>query len=185
MRTAAVMISTAQEGRHTNMGKESIRIRPIRGTDIPALNAIRISEGVVKNIYSIPTETLKTTARYFLEAGEGVYCLVAEDQTSAKTAGYIRIAIDSDPRKRHIGKLSLAVAPQAQGCGVGSMLMDSAITLASNWLGLTKLILHVIAANERAIRLYISRGFEVEGTLKKDILVDGVLQDALVMAKFL
>ena len=48
---------------------------------------------------------------------------------------------------------------------------------------ITRLELTVMAHNERAQRLYLSRGFEIEGTKRNSMRVDGAYVDELYMAK--
>jgi putative acetyltransferase len=69
------------------------------------------------------------------------------------------------------------------GRGVGRALMAAAIDLADNWLGVRRLELTVFADNGRAVGLYRSCGFDVEGRLRRFAMRDGVLADALTMAR--
>lgn len=48
--------------------------------------------------------------------------------------------------------------------------------------GRRKLMLRVLGANDGARRLYESRGFEVEGTLREVFLLDGEYVDDHLMA---
>jgi putative acetyltransferase len=52
-------------------------------------------------------------------------------------------------------------------------------------LGLKKVHLTVRADNKRAIRLYSRFGFEIEGTFKKEMLLNGEFLDDYRMALFL
>jgi putative acetyltransferase len=167
------------------MGIGSIVIRPVKRNDATALNRLRTSIGVVKFIHSLPAETDQETENFFFNADEKAYTFIAEEQEHCTVIGYIRLVIDSEPRKRHTGRLSMAVIDHAQGCGVGGKLLDEMINLAKNWLGISKLLLQVMVSNERAVRLYKSRHFETEGLLKNDFLVDGLLEDSYIMAKFI
>ena len=54
---------------------------------------------------------------------------------------------------------TIAVAPSAQGRGVGSLLLDALLTRAKEQRA-TAVLLEVRADNEAAIRLYQRRGFE-------------------------
>jgi len=50
---------------------------------------------------------------------------------------------------------------------------------------LKKLELTVLVKNTKAINLYKSKGFEIEGTLKADTVVNGQYEDVYFMSKFL
>jgi putative acetyltransferase len=62
-------------------------------------------------------------------------------------------------------------------------MMNAVLDVADNWLGLTRVELTVFADNERAIRLYQGCGFETEGRFRRYAMRDGVLVDALAMAR--
>jgi len=86
-------------------------------------------------------------------------------------------------RRRHAADLGLVVAPQAQGQGIGSALMDALLDYADRWAMLLRIELTVYADNARAIALYRRHGFEVEGTLRAYALRDGHFVDVLAMAR--
>lgn len=56
----------------------------------------------------------------------------------------------------------LAVAPAHQGAGLGAQLLDAATRDARD-AGHTALVLHVLASNAAAVRLYTSRGWVARG----------------------
>ena len=77
----------------------------------------------------------------------------------------------------------MAVRDDWQGKGVGTKLLEAALDLADNWLGLTRLDLRVFVDNGAAIALYRKFGFEVEGTHKWFALRGGDFVGAYVMAR--
>ena len=88
--------------------------------------------------------------------------LIAEDETQAP-AGFIYLTTEADYfTGEKLGYISdLAVAPQAEGQGVGRLLMDA----AEDWArekGYQRLTLDVFAGNERARRVYEKNGFTEE-----------------------
>jgi putative acetyltransferase len=70
-----------------------------------------------------------------------------------------------------------------QGKGVGRALVGTMVDFADRWLPVTRLELTVFTDNERAIALYRSFGFEVEGTHRDYALRDGRHADVLAMAR--
>lgn len=169
------------------MQPPSLTIRPIRPADVPALNAIRSDPCVARSILSVTTETEEQTRRYFFEDGELKFTYIAQVETpqGPMVGGYVRLLLDANQRKRHIGKISIAVAPACQRRGVGGRLMDHIMALAENWFCLKKLSLTVLKANARAVELYRSKGFVTEGLLRLDIIVDGVPSDVYMMGYYL
>ena len=86
-------------------------------------------------------------------------------------------------RRRHAMSLGIAVHPEAQGQGVGRALMQALCDWADRWGQVLRLELHVFSDNARAIALYQSLGFRVEGCHAGYALRDGRYVDSLSMAR--
>ena len=78
----------------------------------------------------------------------------------------------------------MMVRTEYQGQGIGRRLMENLLELADNWLMLVRIELEVTTDNERAITLYQSFGFEVEGKKKYAIIKDGKYADLLLMGRY-
>jgi putative acetyltransferase len=89
----------------------------------------------------------------------------------------------SRPRRRHAGRIGMAVRDDWQGKGAGTALMQAAVDLADKWLNLSRLELEVYTDNDPAIRLYKKFGFTTEGTLVSYAFRDGQYVDAYLMAR--
>jgi putative acetyltransferase len=82
----------------------------------------------------------------------------------------------------HVGTLALHIHPGAQGRGLGRRLWEQ-LMVRGRQQGLTRLQLFTRADNARAIALYRSCGFEVEGRRRAMVrLPDGTFVDDLMMA---
>ena len=66
---------------------------------------------------------------------------------------------------------------------IGTALMEAAVDLADNWLGLTRIELEVYTDNWAGIALYEKFGFEIEGTHRRFAFRDGEYVDAYSMAR--
>lgn len=80
------------------------------------------------------------------------------------------------PRTRHSGELGLSVRKPHWGLGIGASMLDAFLA----WAGenhIVKVNLRVRTDNRRAMRLYERRGFVHEGTLRKEIYLDGRYYD--------
>jgi L-phenylalanine/L-methionine N-acetyltransferase len=86
-------------------------------------------------------------------------------------------------RRRHVMNLGIAVAPEAQGQGVGRALMQALLDYADRWGQVLRIELTVFVDNSRAIALYQALGFRVEGRHVGFALRDGQYVDALSMAR--
>jgi ribosomal protein S18 acetylase RimI-like enzyme len=108
--------------------------------------------------------------------------LVAE--IGGRIAGYLRLKpMTRLPENAHVlGVLGLAVAPTARRQGVAAALLTAAEDQART-RGAAKLSLRVLSTNHSAIRLYERQGFEHEGLLRGEFLIDGRYVDDVLMAK--
>ncbi|MBL9139740.1 MAG: GNAT family N-acetyltransferase [Verrucomicrobiales bacterium] len=88
-----------------------------------------------------------------------------------------------EPRIRHAASLGMAVRDDWQRRGIGRQLVQAAVDLADDWLGISRLELDVYVDNEPAILLYQRFGFQVEGTKRRAALREGRWVDVLVMAR--
>jgi ribosomal protein S18 acetylase RimI-like enzyme len=96
--------------------------------------------------------------------------------------GWCDVVPKSHETLRHSGTLGMGVAASHRGIGVGSALLRSTLD-GAHARGLTRVELIVRADNEPAIALYRRHGFELEGRLRRYIVVDGAAYDALQMAR--
>jgi ribosomal protein S18 acetylase RimI-like enzyme len=106
---------------------------------------------------------------------------------SGAVIGYARIDrhmnVQANEHVLHFA--ALAVAPEARGAGVGSMLVAALIGEAVR-RGARKFGLRALSTNHRAIRLYQKHGFREEGRLVEEFrLPDGTYADDIWLALWL
>ena len=77
----------------------------------------------------------------------------------------------------------MGILPKYRACGLGLRLLEATLVDVQKQ-GFKRIELKVRASNEPAIRLYKKTGFEIEGLLKNDVLVDGKFDSTLCMALF-
>lgn len=87
--------------------------------------------------------------------------LVVEDSATGRLLGHGAVHLE----RYGVAELGMALAADARGRGLGGQLLD-ALVEAARALGAHKVDLQVWPHNEPAIRLYLSRGFEVEGRVR-------------------
>lgn len=101
-----------------------------------------------------------------------------------KLEGMIGITYDSKQRKKHIASFVwFYVEKSHRGNGIGKALMDKALDVLSNNNQIEKLSLLVVASQEKAIEIYKKHGFEIGGTLKKELKISSEFFDVLIMEK--
>jgi RimJ/RimL family protein N-acetyltransferase len=82
----------------------------------------------------------------------------------------------------HVGEVRLVVAPEQRGRGLGRSLAQRAVGDAVE-MGLTKLVVEVIADQEALIAMFRALGFEPEALLTDHVRDrDGELRDLIVLA---
>lgn len=87
-------------------------------------------------------------------------------------------------RIRHSAYIVMGVLKKVSGQGLGSRLLETVDRWAKH-NGVIKLELTVMTQNDRAFRLYRKAGYEIEGTKKASVMVDGLLYDEFYMGKVL
>jgi len=115
---------------------------------------------------------------------DGLSCGIAQYVAvdGERVVGWCDVVPKSHETLRHSGTLGMGVAASHRGIGVGTALLRATLEGAFA-RGLTRVELVVRADNEHAIELYRRHGFELEGRLRRYIVVDGVACEALQMAR--
>jgi ribosomal protein S18 acetylase RimI-like enzyme len=110
--------------------------------------------------------------------------LVAE--IGAEVVGYLRLGPASRlPENAHVLVVQgLAVVQQARRRGVATALLTAAEQRARS-RGARKLSLRALGSNDDAIRLYTRLGYQPEGVLRDEFLIEGRYVDDVLLAKHL
>lgn len=97
-------------------------------------------------------------------------CLVAK--VADDIIGVVHVRAATPYRLSHIGTVFIAVLKDYWGHSIGRILLEEIIAWAKESGVLTRLELSVQVRNERAVRLYQSCGFEIEGLQKRGARTD-------------
>ncbi|MDW8801262.1 GNAT family N-acetyltransferase [Clostridium sp. A1-XYC3] len=164
----------------------NVNIRPVDSKDAKGINEIRVMDGVRENILGIISERVSQSEAFINSLSEHDHLLVAEinDNNIKKVVGVVGLNINRNPRTRHTASIGIMVHKEYQSQGVGKALMNSILNLADNWLMLVRVELGVFTDNEKAINLYKSFGFEIEGTRKYAAIRNGKYTDEYIMARY-
>ena len=87
-------------------------------------------------------------------------------------------------RNKHSMYCVIGIRQSATGQGIGSKLLSELERWAKEH-DFTRMELTVMEHNERAKRLYLSHGFEIEGTKRNSLRVDGKYVNEFYMSKLL
>ncbi|MFJ4538210.1 GNAT family N-acetyltransferase [Streptomyces tibetensis] len=135
-------------------------------------------------LHAVTPEPQPPYAPFFSERHAPDDCLVAE--LGDRLAGYVLLGFPTPlDSNRHVRQIQgLAVAEEARGRGVGRALVRAAVDEARR-RGARRITLRVLGHNTPARALYAAEGFEVEGVMPEEFLLDGAYVDDVVMGRFL
>lgn len=88
-------------------------------------------------------------------------------------------------RTRHTGEFGITVRKSYWGLGIGSILMEALISWAKSTKTIRKINLRVRTDNKKAIKLYEKFGFEREGIIRRDFLINRKFYDSILMGLLL
>ena len=154
-------------------------IRQARATDDRTLALI---DRDTWSLEMTPALEPTTNKRFFGPEDRLRDVLVAE--LDGGVVGYLKLGAPlAGPANRHVLQIQgLAVARGHQRRGIARRLLDAAIDEARK-RRVRRLTLRVLAGNDAARKLYDSFGFEVEGILREEFLIDGRYVDDVLMAR--
>jgi len=163
------------------MSHGEMLIRRLEPEDFEAVRRIWAGPRAVAGTMQVPYPSAAAWRKRIVEAAPEHYSLgcVAGDEM----VGNVSLTTTTRPRRAHVASLGLAVRDDWHGRGVGTRLMEAAVSLADNWLNVLRLELTVYADNAVARRLYEKFGFTVEGRHPAYALRDGAYAETLSMAR--
>jgi len=118
----------------------------------------------------------------FFDSANSLYLIAESDN---KIIGNLVCHGSNRRASRHCVSISMSVALEWRGKGIGRSLMQKSIDWAKNSSIVKRMDLIVFARNQTAISLYESVGFVKEGILQKSIFRDEQYLDAIMMALLL
>jgi RimJ/RimL family protein N-acetyltransferase len=163
-----------------------VRIRPAVPADAEGLLDLKLKLDRESSFMMFePGERRQTPAEVAaeleeVEARSNSVVLVADD--GGALLGYVEAEGGRFRRSRHCAYVVIGVRQAAGGRGVGSALLRELSSWAQRQ-GVHRLELTVMAHNARAIALYEAAGYELEGTRRRSLVLDGRYVDELSFAK--
>ncbi|KNF09072.1 acetyltransferase [Gottschalkia purinilytica] len=162
-------------------------IRCARKEDSDLLSRIRYQiDGETENMNReqgedfLSGEDFKTIITNDLDSTNNLF-LVAE--SDGELLGFSRCEGSNLKRLSHQVEFGICVLKKYWGYAIGYNLMRETIKWADNQ-NIRKISLSVLETNKKAIELYKSQGFQIEGILKEDkFLSDGKYYDTIVMGR--
>lgn len=159
-----------------------VRVRPARPADDAALLELETASWTAESGFPSTIESISARAAFFSLDNPPEAHLVAE--LDGRIAGYVRLKPPTClPENAHVVQVQgLAVHSSARRRGIATALLAASEQRAREQ-GARKLSLRVLSSNRSAIRLYERLGFEREGLLADEFLINGHYVDDHLMAK--
>lgn len=165
----------------------SYTIRSAAVRDAAALSALRVQiDGETEYLDREPGEAFIDPAGFEqliqtdAESPTNLFLVAEADGT---IVGFSRCEGNTLRRFAHKAEFGICIAKEFWGFGIGGNLLKETVSWADS-NRISKLNLHVLESNEKAISLYKKFGFEVEGVLKNDkILADGRYHNTVIMGR--
>ncbi|MFN4201385.1 GNAT family N-acetyltransferase [Fervidobacterium gondwanense] len=143
-------------------------------------------DGTRETTLGIKSEMITKSEEYIRDLGPNDHVFVARitENGEKKVVGFIGLHVNTNPRQGHSARLGIAVHKDYKGRGIGRALSNEILDLADNWSRLLRIKLVVFVDNERAIKLYESLGFQIEGIKKYAAVKEGKYADIYIMARY-
>ena len=100
----------------------------------------------------------------------------------AETGEYLgECGLQLPDRRAKKAELAVVVLPRFRGQGVARAAICKLLRYAFEERDYNRVYLKCAAANKGALRLYESLGFQKEGVLRSDLVIDGEYEDTVIM----
>ncbi|MBY6976911.1 GNAT family N-acetyltransferase [Clostridium botulinum] len=113
--------------------------------------------------------------------GNNLFLLAVDD---SEIVGFISAEIGNVRRVQHSAYIVVGIREKYRNQGIGTEFFKK----LNNWAldkKLARLELTVVCTNQRALNLYKKSGFEIEGTKRKSMYIDGEYVDEYYMSKII
>lgn len=117
-----------------------------------------------------------------LEQQNNSTIFVAEEK--GKLVGYLIAIGGTVKRTKHSAYLVIGVLQECRGKGIGTELFDKVIKWAPKH-NVSRLELTVVTENKAGVALYKKSGFDIAGTKRNSLIINGRTYDEYCMSKLL
>lgn len=162
-----------------------MNIRIASAEDASAITAI-YNQGIEDRVATLETSprTVAERSAWLAARSPRHPVLVADDEAGGVIGWASLNPFNPRPAYDHVADISVYVAREHRGCGIGGRLLTALIDVARS-LDYHKLVLAALATNEAGRRLYDRSGFSTVGTYREHGMLDGRWVDVVVMEKLL
>ena len=164
----------------------SYKIRRMRAADVHAfMELVNQTDKESDFMMSEPGARQMNAFQLTMSVSTGIQVIFVAEEDDKLVGQLVAFPLyGQGSRTRHVVHIGLSVLKSHWGKGIGNAMFEAmeAWALASD---IVRLELSVMTHNERGIALYKKQGYEIEGTKKASIFVNGDYVDEYLMAKIL
>jgi len=150
---------------------EEVLLRPFEERDFEALAGIRRDGGLQSLLLSVPSPEGDGAIREWLsrrQSEPGGSFRVIEKKSTGEPLGYVQVS--QVHRKNRYGYLGIVICENTRGLGIGHASLRLLLMHAKQDLGLVKLMAEIRKDNTASVRLHLSLGFRIVGTMEKHFI---------------
>jgi RimJ/RimL family protein N-acetyltransferase len=167
---------------HGKVVLRSITLEHVSDIYLSWLNDPKVTQGIITKVNQYNRDNLREYIEKAIK-DESTYMFAIHDIMTELHIGNIKL-YDIHLENKTCG-LGLMIGDKSfWGRGVGADACNALADFAFETLKLRKIWLTAFCNNPAAVALYQKVGFEIEGTLKQHVFVDGVYIDEYFMALF-
>jgi phosphinothricin acetyltransferase len=162
-----------------------VEIRTATIDDAPAIARI-YNQGIEDRVATLETQlrSSEERAEWLAARGPRHPVIVAVDDSGAVLGWASLNAFNPRPAYDHVVDISIYVAREQRGRGIGDALLG-ALEERARGLGYHKLVLAAFPSNAPGMRLYERHGFATVGIYREQGMLDGHWVDVITMEKIL
>ena len=173
--------------RRIRLGEHELLLRNAREEDAQRLlHYLKTTSAETRFLIREPDEvtmTLEDERRFIQRQNESERDVMVLAFYDGEFAGNASLMGMGPSRYRHRAGLAIALYQAYTGLGIGRAVLEALLAIAKD-CGIEQVELEVVADNERAIALYKNLGFEVYGTMPRNMKYrEGTYADVYWMMK--
>jgi phosphinothricin acetyltransferase len=167
------------------MAAENVTVRPARPGDAARIAEI-YNQGIEDRVATLETTLRSAEERTsWLAAHDDRHPVLVATDPADRVVGWASLnPFNARAAYRQVADLSVYVARESRGRGIGRMLVAS-LEVRARDAGFHKLVLAALTTNIAGTRLYVRCGFRHVGTYREQGLLDGAWVDVSIMEKIL
>ncbi|MDT0743841.1 GNAT family N-acetyltransferase [Mammaliicoccus sciuri] len=157
-----------------------MKLRALEVSDLPFVHKLNNEYSIMSYWFEEPYESL-TELQYLFDKhllDESEKRFIVEDEN--QVVGIVEL-VEINYIHRNC-EIQIIIKPEFNGKGYAKFAFEKATSYAFDILNMHKIYLYVDTDNEKAVHIYESQGFNIEGLLKEQFYTKGKYKDAYIMA---